>query len=1003
MCYICQLNSRPEKGLDCLDVVLVMPAPDGPRGELPGSVPGLSGAVSDVQGLDTPDSLEPVDWQNPGVDTVPGSTASTFALAAGQRAVGYVNFSGDQDWYRVTLTAGQQYTFALNGWGQGAVRDPVLELRNSAGTIIASNDDGGPWLGSQLTFTASASGTYFLTARGLGSNVGQYMLTMNNGSSQYLPTVGVGEVADYLTHTYWNVHVNGGAGPRAWGITTISFNLQGIEAARHAIVREAFQVWAQICGLTFVETTGAANITLDDNQAGAFASHSFTGSTITSATINVAANWDGGSSTRDSYTFQTFIHEIGHALGFGHSGPYNQSATYGIDNIYANDSWQMSIMSYFSQQQAGVGSYRFVMTPMMADILAAQRHYGAATTRTGDTVYGHGSNAGALYNFASYTTAPSFTIYDSGGTDTLNGSGYSNNQTFDLRPGAYSSIGGLTNNIGIYLTTVIENAVGGSGNDRFIGNTANNVINGGGGFDTFVFNGSRSQFTFTETNDYVVSGAGQGTDTLISIERFEFNDITIVDDYRGGTATTGTIGVGGTATGSTQFIGDRDWFSTSLQAGHSYVLTLRGAQSSVGTLADPFLRLHNGAGTQIGSNDDGGWGLESQLAIRVGTNGTYYLSAGAFGTNLGTYLVGLEDLGTSSTRFQAHTLQVNNFGFSPSGGGWSSQDRFPRTVADVDGNGLADIVGFGIAGVWVARATGPNQFAPAELVVNNFGADPSAGGWSSNDLYARRMADVNGDGRADVVGFGIAGVYVALANAGGGYNPVQYVLQNFGTDPSAGGWSSDNIYTRQLGDVNGDGRADIVGFGIAGVYVALGDAGGGFGPAQLRLQNFGTSPEGGGWTSYDRYPRTLADVNGDGRADIVGFGENGVFVALADGTGGFAPAQFVLQNFAASPSGGGWSSYDRYPRAVADVNADGRADIVGFGEAGLWVALASGGGNFSPAAFDLDHFGPSAGGWSSQDRYPRVLGDVTGDGRADIIAFGEAGAWVSRGFDFLIV
>jgi hypothetical protein len=81
--------------------------------------------------------------------------------------------------------------------------------------------------------------------------------------------------------------------------------------------------------------------------------------------------------------------------------------------------------------------------------------------------------------------------------------------------------------------------------------------------------------------------------------------------------------------------------------------------------------------------------------------------------------------------------------------------------------------------------------------------------------------------------------------------------------------------------MNGDGRADIVAFGNDGVFVALGDGGGGFGPAQLTLRAFGAGAGAGGWSSNDRYPRELADMNGDGRADIVAFGNDGVFYSQA--------------------------------------------------------------------------------------------------------------------------
>jgi hypothetical protein len=135
---------------------------------------------------------------------------------------------------------------------------------------------------------------------------------------------------------------------------------------------------------------------------------------------------------------------------------------------------------------------------------------------------------------------------------------------------------------------------------------------------------------------------------------------------------------------------------------------------------------------------------------------------------------------------------------------------------------------------------------------------------------------VNGDGMADIVGFGNAGVYVSLATGGGNFAAPTFALSTFGT---AGGWASENIYPREVADVNADGRADIVGFGPPGVYVALGNAEGTFDLPTTDLNAFGTSPFAGGWTSEDQYPRLLADVTGDHAADIAGFGYNGVYIS----------------------------------------------------------------------------------------------------------------------------
>ena len=333
--------------------------------------------------------------------------------------------------------------------------------------------------------------------------------------------------------------------------------------------------------------------------------------------------------------------------------------------------------------------------------------------------------------------------------------------------------------------------------------------------------------------------------------------------------------------------------------------------------------------------------------------------------------------------------------FAPGAGGWNSQDKYPRELADVNGDGMADIVGFGDAGVYVALAQGGGSFGGLSFQLAAFA--PATGGWNSQDKYPRELADVNGDGMADIVGFGDAGVYVALAQGGGSFGGLSFQLAAFA--PATGGWNSQDKYPRELADVNGDGMADIVGFGDAGVYVALAQGGGSFGGLSFQLAAF--APGAGGWNSQDKYPRELADVNGDGMADIVGFGDAGVYVALAQGGGSFGGLSFQLAAFA--PAAGGWNSQDKYPRELADVNGDGMADIVGFGDAGVYVALAKGGGSFGGLSFESAVFAPSAGGWNSNNAYPRELADVNHDGAADIIGFGYAGVFeaLSNGFHLI--
>ena len=305
------------------------------------------------------------------------------------------------------------------------------------------------------------------------------------------PVASIATLADYLVNGFWQYN---NTIAHHWASNTITYNITGLNSAEQFLAQSAMQAWSEVANITFVQTSGSANITFSHNGTmQAYASGSWYGSgAIASMTVNISTDWvttDGGANDGktgiDSYAYQTYIHEIGHALGLGHQGPYNGSASYSTNATYANDTWQYSIMSYFSEPNYSGSSYRYVVTPQMADIYAVASIYGAATsTRTGDTVYGFNSNAGAVFNFGNYTSAPALTIYDSGGTDTLDCSGYSAAQTIDLHAGAFSSVGGLVNNIGIALNAVIEKAIGGSGNDRLIASDTGCTLSGGGGNDT---------------------------------------------------------------------------------------------------------------------------------------------------------------------------------------------------------------------------------------------------------------------------------------------------------------------------------------------------------------------------------------------------------------------------------------------------------------------------------------------------------------------------------------
>jgi hypothetical protein len=223
-----------------------------------------------------------------------------------------------------------------------------------------------------------------------------------------------------------------------------------------------------------------------------------------------------------------------------------------------------------------------------------------------------------------------------------------------------------------------------------------------------------------------------------------------------------------------------------------------------------------------------------------------------------------------------------------------------------------------------------------------------------NLKHPRLVGDVNGDGRADIIGFASGEVRVSLGKPDGTFEPSKVALVDFAEQ--AGGWSVDR-HPRTVGDVNGDGRADIIGFATTHVVVALGKTDGTFELSRAVLADF--TEQSGGW-SVARHPRVVGDVNGDGRADIIGFATSEVLVAFGRNDGSFSPSRRVLADF--TEQAGGWS-VDRHPRTVGDVNGDGRADIIGFATTHVVVALGKPDGTFELSRAVLADFTEQSGGW----------------------------------------
>jgi Ca2+-binding RTX toxin-like protein len=264
---------------------------------------------------------------------------------------------------------------------------------------------------------------------------------------------------------------------------------------------------------------------LDFNDPGlfGFAYYPGTGSTAGDVWLNE------GNSLVASPTFydegwDTFIHELGHALGLDH--PFE-----GVILPASLDNSRYTVMSYDpAPEQAGVDDpqQQFPATPMLYDIQALQSLYGAnmETRASNDVYFAAGGVAGFEIPDGGSLIA---TIWDADGDDTFSAAGQTAAVTIDLRPGYFSSIGAIANNIGIALGVAgtqaqsawIENAIGGSGNDTLVGNGIANRLQGRAG-DDHLSGGNRDDYLIGDNGNDTLNGdadndtltGGNGGDTL---------------------------------------------------------------------------------------------------------------------------------------------------------------------------------------------------------------------------------------------------------------------------------------------------------------------------------------------------------------------------------------------------------------------------------------------------------------------------------------------------------
>lgn len=222
----------------------------------------------------------------------------------------------------------------------------------------------------------------------------------------------------------------------------------------------------------------------------------------------------------------TVLHEVGHTLGLKHPGEstaYSTATLAIFDDTLFNTVMSSNVWPGIRLTKAG-NIDRLPTTPMSFDIDALQYLYGANTST---------HSADDRYTFAD-TGKYLEVIYDTGGNDTIAIAGTAGGR-INLNPGGWSQLGtpvkiggGTISNpetVQIYRTSLIENAIGGQGNDELTGNDANNRLDGNAGSDTLIGgNGSDTLHGGSGADYFVLDVGSLGFNNLDTITDFSIEE-----------------------------------------------------------------------------------------------------------------------------------------------------------------------------------------------------------------------------------------------------------------------------------------------------------------------------------------------------------------------------------------------------------------------------------------------------------------------------------------------
>ena len=621
-------------------------------------------------------------------DDYSANTLTDGTVAVGGTETGTIETGRDRDWFAVELVAGRTYTIDLKGrpTGDGTLRDPRLYgIYDNAGTLIGNtgNDDAGTGYNSRVTFTATATGTFYIEAGAYSRHTGSYTVAVTDTSPPGTPagpnvddtrtgSTDLGDITDLDGPRFPRGSVDGG-GDRIdyYGFTLTEARKVVLGLRRQDADANLFIEDDQGNVLHAAETAGttneALNVTLlagsyyvrieareegdnayvfrygvDDPDAEELARLQQQGTQQPPAfpredyAFDLAENADGSTDPVSLGTVET-------------TDPDSPVLTYSIED--GNDAGRFEIDETTGELfYTGTGedfeseSTRFDLTVRASD--------GGLSTDTTVTVNVTDVTERDLSvsvsepegdDFPAAITTSGVVAVDSLVTGNVETTGdvdwfavtLTANQTYQIDLKGLTPVQDVNTLSNPYFRGVYDI------NGNLVEGTTDN--NGG------VYSNSRVTFTPDESSVYYVAAGGYSGSGVVGTYTLSVTDITdgITDDFAADASTIGEVAVGASVTGEIEISGDRDWFEVNLDANRIYRIDIEGRSTDAGTLFEPYLYgVHDQHGNLIADtwNAHDGVGRNSRKIFSDAEDANYYVAVGAYGDWEGTYKLSVTDV-----------------------------------------------------------------------------------------------------------------------------------------------------------------------------------------------------------------------------------------------------------------------------------------------------------------------------------------------------------------------